>query len=105
MIPRMLGDKLRSLAKVFPVLSVTGPRQSGKTTLVRSIFPHYAYVNLENLDDRFAAEEDPVRFLRAHAHTGVIIDETQKVPALFSYLQGIVDESGVMLPTSCRCEL
>ena len=96
MIPRVLGDKLRSLAEVFPVLSVTGPRQSGKTTLVRSIFPHYAYVNLENLDDRFAAEEDPVRFLRAHAQTGVIIDETQKVPALFSYLQGMVDESGAM---------
>jgi len=96
MIPRVLGDKLRSLAEVFPVISVTGPRQSGKTTLVRALFPHYAYVNLENLDDRLAAEEDPVRFLRAHAQTGVIIDETQKVPALFSYLQGIVDESGVM---------
>jgi len=55
MIPRVLGDKLRSLAEVFPVVSVTGPRQSGKTTLVRALFPHYAYVNLENLDDRLAA--------------------------------------------------
>jgi hypothetical protein len=53
-------------------------------------------MNLENLDERAAAEEDPVRFLRTHAQSGVIIDEVQRVPALFSYLQGIVDESGQM---------
>lgn len=96
MIPRSLGDRIRSLATVFPVVSITGPRQSGKTTLVRALFSQYAYVNLENLDDRLAAEEDPVRFLKVHSQTGVIIDETQKVPDLFSYLQGIVDESGQM---------
>jgi predicted AAA+ superfamily ATPase len=60
--------------------------------LVRAVFPRYAYVSLENLDDRMAAEEDPLRFLRSYAEPGVIIDEAQKVPALFSYLQGFVDE-------------
>jgi predicted AAA+ superfamily ATPase len=78
------------------MVSLTGPRQSGKTTLARAIFPNYAYVNLENLDDRLAAEEDPLRFLRPHSGTGIIVDEVQKVPSLFSYLQGIVDESGSM---------
>ena len=95
-IPRALGEKILSLAEIFPVVSVTGPRQSGKTTLVQAKFPDYAYVNLENLDDRLAAEEDPLRFLRPHSGTGIIIDEVQKVPSLFSYLQGIVDESGEM---------
>ena len=96
MINRMLGKKIRSLDKSFPVISVTGPRQSGKTTLVRSLFPDYAYVNLENPDERLAAEEDPVRFLTTHRHSGVILDEIQRVPDLFSYLQGIVDDSGEM---------
>ena len=96
MIPRLLGDNLLSLARGFPILSLTGPQQSGKTTLVRALFPAYAYLNLENLDDRLAAEEDPVRFLRSHVDTGAIIDEAQKVPALFSYLQGIVDASRQM---------
>ena len=96
MIPRSLEEKIRSLVNVFPVISLTGPRQSGKTTLVKALFPGYAYANLENIDEREAAEEDPVRFLRVHAESGLIIDEAQKVPALFSYLQGIVDESGQM---------
>lgn len=96
MIPRSLGEKIRALVKVFPVISLTGPRQSGKTTIVRALFPEYAYTNLENIDEREAAEEDPVRFLRMYARTGLIIAEAQKVPALFSYLQGIVDESGQM---------
>ena len=96
MIPRALGEKIVSLAGMFPIVSLTGPRQSGKTTLARATFPDYAYVNLENLDDRLAAEEDPLRFLRPHSGTGLIVDEVQKVPSLFSYLQGIVDESGEM---------
>ena len=95
-IPRFLGEKILSLAGMFPIVSLTGPRLSGKTTLARAIFPNYAYVNLENLDDRLAAEEDPLRFLRPHSGTGIIVDEVQKVPSLFSYLQGIVDESGSM---------
>ena len=96
MIPRTLGEKIVSLAEMFPIVSLTGPRQSGKTTLARAKFADYAYVNLENLDDRLAAEEDPLRFLRPHSDTGIIVDEVQKVPSLFSYLQGIVDESGKM---------
>ena len=96
MIPRALGEKILSLAEMFPIVSLTGPRQSGKTTLARALFPDYAYVNLENLDDRMAAEEDPLRFLRVHSSTGMIVDEAQKAPSLFSYLQGIVDESGKM---------
>jgi uncharacterized protein len=94
MIPRDLGDKVLQLSKGFPVITVTGPRQSGKTTLVRALFPEYTYLNLENLDIRLAAEEDPRRFLGIYAKSGVIIDEAQKVPHLFSYLQEIVDESG-----------
>lgn len=96
LIPRALGEKIVSLAAMFPIVSLTGPRQSGKTTLARAKFPDYAYVNLENLDDRLAAEEDPLRFLKPHSGTGIIVDEAQKVPSLFSYLQGIVDESGKM---------
>ena len=96
LIPRTLGEKIVSLAEMFPIVSLTGPRQSGKTTLARAKFADYAYVNLENLDDRLAAEEDPLRFLRPHSDTGIIVDEVQKVPSLFSYLQGIVDESGKM---------
>lgn len=96
MIERDLGQRIRSMSKVFPIVSITGPRQSGKTTLVRALFPEYHYVNLENLNDRAAADEDPIRFLGAHSRSGLIIDEAQKVPALFSYLQGIVDESGAM---------
>ncbi len=96
MIPRALGEKVLSLAEMFPGVSLTGPRQSGKTTLARALFPGYACVNLENLDDRLAAEEDPLRFLRPHSSTGMIVNEAQKAPSLFSYLQGIVDESGEM---------
>lgn len=96
MIPRELTSKLISMARGFPVLSLTGPRQSGKTTLVRRVFEDYAYLNLENLDTMAAATEDPRRFLEAHKERGVIIDEAQRAPELFSYLQGIVDESREM---------
>lgn len=96
MIPRTLQKHIQKMAKVFSVVAVTGPRQSGKTTLVKACFPTYSYVNLENLDDRRAAAEDPRMFLKHHARHGVIIDEAQKVPELFSYLQQIVDESKKM---------
>ena len=95
-IQRQLSSQLKKLAPLYPILSVSGPRQSGKTTLVREVFPNYAYVNLERLDDRLAAEEDPRRFLERHEGQGLIIDEAQKVPALFSYLQVLVDERGTM---------
>ena len=95
MIPRHLSEYLRRLSSRFPVLTLTGPRQSGKTTLLRHLFSDHAYVNLENLDIRAEAEEDPRGFLRRHAE-GVILDEAQRVPSLFSYVQGLVDESGEM---------
>ena len=79
----------------YPILAVTGPRQAGKTTLVRSVFADRPYVSLENLDERAYAEEDPRGFL-ARFPDGAVLDEVQQVPALFSYLQGLVDEDGRM---------
>lgn len=96
MIQRQLSNKLTELAKGFPVICLTGPRQSGKTTLVRSVFKDYAYVSLENIDTMTSAKEDPRRFLAPHQNSGLIIDEAQRVPELFSYLQGVVDSSGQM---------
>ena len=95
-VARDLGRHLEKLAQLYPILSVSGPWQSGKTTLVRGVFPDYAYVNLERIDDRSAAEEDPRRFLERSGDQGLIIDEAQKVPPLFSYLQVLVDERGTM---------
>ena len=92
MILRTLENKLRELAKKFPVISLTGPRQSGKTTLVRYVFSDYPYVSLEEPDTRLIAQSDPRGFLRNH-QDGLIIDEVQRVPELFSYIQSIVDES------------
>jgi len=97
MIKRQLYNYLRQAAAMFPVVSLTGPRQSGKTTLAKATFDKYAYVNLENLDQREAAIEDPRHFLtRFKGDRGVIIDEAQKAPGLFSYLQQIVDDSKQM---------
>lgn len=96
MIARHLTPKLHHLAEGFPVITLTGPRQSGKTTLVKSAFPNHAYISLENIDTMTAALEDPRRFLAAHAEQGVIIDEAQRAPELFSYLQSFVDESATM---------
>ncbi len=96
MIQRLAGAHILALSKKFPVVSLTGPRQSGKTTLVKALFPRHAYVNLETPDERLTAEEDPLRFLHSHSQAGLIIDEAQRVPALFSYLQGMVDASGKM---------
>lgn len=93
MIERTLGKKILSMVDVFPVITLTGPRQSGKTTLVRSLFSEYEYINLENLNDLHAVQDDPVRLLKSFSQKGIIIDEAQKFPELFSYLQVIVDES------------
>lgn len=96
MIERILSKKIVSMIKGFPVITLTGPRQSGKTTLVRRLFSNFEYINLENLNDLHAVQEDPIRFLKTYSSTGVIIDEAQKFPELFSYLQVIVDESKQM---------
>ncbi len=91
MIPRALAPVLRKAAARYPAVTVTGPRQSGKTTLVRSVFGRYAYVSLEAPDDRAFALEDPRGFL-AQFKKPVVLDEVQRTPDLFSYIQTIVDE-------------
>jgi hypothetical protein len=91
MFQRILASKLRESAKRFPVVTVTGPRQSGKTTLVRAVFKDHAYVSLELPDQRAFALEDPRGFL-AQFDGPVILDEAQRVPDLFSYVQVLVDE-------------
>ncbi len=92
MIVRQASAQIQTLAKWYPVLAVTGPRQSGKTTLVRTAFPDKPYLSLEDPDTRATAAQDPRRFLGQHPQ-GAIIDEVQRVPELFSYLQGLVDEA------------
>ncbi len=94
-IPRQLETVLKSQLDKYPILAVTGPRQSGKTTMLRHIFPDYAYVSLENENIRDFAENDAVGFLKKYP-SKVIFDEVQRVPNLFSYLQTTVDESGMM---------
>lgn len=93
MIKRDAAEKLKRLAEGFPAVSVIGPRQSGKTTLVRSVFPDKPYVLLEDPDTRAFAEEDPRSFLAQFEKSGAIIDEVQRVPAIFSYLQGFLDRN------------
>ena len=91
-VPRTLAPTIQRLLTKYPVLFVTGPRQSGKTTLLKELLPHYAYVNLEFPDERERVREDMRLFLIENGDNGVIIDEVQRLPELFSYLQGFVDE-------------
>lgn len=91
MIPRILTSELLAQLREFPVVTILGPRQAGKTTLVRAALPEYDYVTLEDPDTRAIASEDPKVFLKRHDRK-VIFDEIQRAPHLLSYLQGIVDE-------------
>lgn len=91
MIRRNLENRFTEHAERMPVVAVTGPRQSGKTTLCRMTFPERRYVSLEPLDTREYARTDPRGFLRQYGD-GVILDEVQRAPDLFSYLQEVVDE-------------
>lgn len=93
MLKRDLSSHLTKLAGWFPVVSVTGPRQSGKSTLVRATFCDYEYLNLEDPEVRTAALEDPVGFVRS-SPPRVIIDEAQYAPELFSVIQAVSDERG-----------
>lgn len=95
MIPRTATSTLERLAKGFPVVALTGPRQSGKTTLAKSVFKEKTYISLENPDEREFAQRDPKRFLQRFPN-GAILDEVQRCPELLSWLQGWVDERGIM---------
>lgn len=90
MIDRYLHQYLLRDAEYYPVLTVTGPRQSGKTTLVKAAFPRHDYVSLEETESRLFARENPIEFLQRYPGP-VIIDEAQRVPELFSYIQTAVD--------------
>lgn len=92
-IERKMAPRLKKLSQKFPVLGILGPRQSGKTTLAKSLFSEHKYVNLEELDTRQFAAEDPRRFLKSlEGGSGAILDEIQRVPDLLSYIQVHVDE-------------
>lgn len=90
MIPRILQSELLTQLREYPVVTVLGPRQAGKTTLVRMALPDYDYVSLEDPENRQIAASDPRAFLNAHRGS-VILDEIQRTPQLLSYLQGSVD--------------
>lgn len=94
-IQREIISAIKFLVKKYPIIAVTGPRQSGKTTLLKSMFPEYRYISLENPDIRNFATTDPNGFLNEYSDN-VIFDEVQRAPMLFSYLQTKVDESKMM---------
>ncbi|MCU0349285.1 MAG: ATP-binding protein [Flavobacterium sp.] len=92
---RVIKQEMDIYKKKYPILALTGPRQSGKTTFLKTQFSEYEYVNLENIDTRNFALEDPKNFLKQYDKY-VIFDEVQRVPQLFSYLQTKVDEDKIM---------
>ena len=95
MIPRLAASTLIRLAQGFPVVALTGPRQSGKTTLAKHVFPNKTYVSLENPEELEFAQKDPKRFL-ARFKEGAILDEVQRCPSLLSWIQGLLDERSRM---------
>lgn len=104
MIPREAASKALQLAAQYPVLTITGPRQSGKTTLCRMIFGDKDFVSLEDIDERQFAQDDPRGFL-GRFKKSVVIDEIQRVPDLLSYIQTIVDarqEEGLFILTGSQ---
>lgn len=90
MIERNISKKVLYYAKKYPVVTITGPRQSGKTTLCKMLFPHKSYVSLESIEEREFAKNDPKGFLSNYPN-GAVIDEIQRVPDLLSYIQVAVD--------------
>lgn len=91
MIPRSIAPSIRAQIGKYPVITITGPRQSGKTTLIRTIFPDMPYFSLENPDTRARFTDDPRGMFASIGHR-VVLDEVQRLPELLSYIQGIVDE-------------
>ena len=94
-IKRDIQYQLEKMLGLFPLLSLTGPRQSGKTTLLLNAFPNYKYYNLERVDYRQLIMEDPLGFLKSNG-PGIIFDEVQNLPELFSYIQAVSDENGAV---------
>ena len=91
MIKRKISSEVIRLATQYPVVTITGPRQSGKTTLCKQLFKDHDYVSLEDIDERDYARTDPRGFLKRFSD-GAVIDEVQRVPGLLSYIQTLVDE-------------
>lgn len=94
-VKREIVTAINKLIGKYPIVALTGPRQSGKTTVLKMAFPDYQYLNLENPEIRDFAEKDPKGLLKEYPEK-VFFDEVQRVPHLFSYLQSIVDESRMM---------
>lgn len=95
MIARQLTQSIQATCALYPIVSLTGPRQSGKTTLLRHLLPDYRYVNFEEPNTRIFFHEDPLGFLKQYDRF-VIFDEAQRVPDLFSYLQVKTDTDKIM---------
>ena len=92
MIRRDIHDEVVACASEYPAITITGPRQAGKTTLARAVFPDYRYVSFEQPIAREQFQTDPIAFLLQHAD-GAVFDEVQHVPELMSYLQQEIDEN------------
>ena len=90
MVKRTVEAVLKNLSKQYPVIAITGPRQSGKTTLARYLFKNKPYISLEEPDQKLFADEDPRGFLKQFPD-GAVLDEVQRCPQIFSYLQSLVD--------------
>lgn len=91
MFPRKIESYLNRIAPKYKAISILGPRQAGKSTLAKKMFPNFKYCSLEDPDIRTLAHEDPRSFLQ-QAKSNTIIDEIQRIPDLLSYLQGILDD-------------
>ncbi len=103
-IPRSIEQHVLNLSAMYPCVTLTGPRQSGKTTLARHLFPQHDYVSMESPDNRELFLTDPQRFLKLHP-APAIFDEVQNTPELLSYLQGIIDDvdrAGMYILTGSR---
>ncbi|MEL6392873.1 MAG: ATP-binding protein, partial [Bacteroidota bacterium] len=91
LIPRRLTEYLKELTNYFPAISLTGPRQAGKTTLLKQLYSDYTYLSLEDIELRAEAEAEPRDFLKKY-NDKIIFDEAQRFPQLFSYLQQVIDD-------------
>ncbi|MBR5522241.1 MAG: ATP-binding protein [Akkermansia sp.] len=103
-IPRAISGHVQKLMQMYPIVTIAGPRQAGKTTLARKLYPDFDYVSMEDMRERQLFEKDPTHFLQHHK-APCIFDEVQNTPTLLSYLQGIVDrekKTGMYILTGSR---